>query len=186
MQKPATPNSAAWETEQVFDDCRDGLVRYLRYHLNDYSEAEDIAQESFVRFFQARIRNEPIHQPRAWLYRVAHNLLIDQGRKKRPELLDEQGWLAVEDRLPAITAAAAEAMEAKVQVAALPWKRLSPMELECLRLRSEDLKLREIAEVLELSISSVVSYISRALAKLRRGSEEAREAPEHPRATAAL
>jgi len=51
------PNAAAWETEELFTDCRDSLVRYLRYHLDDLSDAEDIAQESFIRFFHARTRN---------------------------------------------------------------------------------------------------------------------------------
>ena len=93
------PSSAASETEQLFGENRDSLVRYLRYHLDDQSEAEDIVQETFVRFSQARSRDEEIAQPRAWLYRVAHNLLVDYGRKRKPDLLDEQGWVAVEGHM---------------------------------------------------------------------------------------
>lgn len=174
-------NSAACETEQLFDQHRDSLLRYLRYHLDDRSEAEDIAQESFVRFYQARKEKEEILQPRAWLFRVAHNLLIDLRRKRKPELLDEQGWLAIE----AGFVEEPTRMDAEVQLSKLPWHRLSPMELECLRLRTEGLKYREIGEVLDLSISTVVSYISRALAKLRPAREEEFAISSDDRRTAA-
>jgi RNA polymerase sigma-70 factor (ECF subfamily) len=176
-----TANSAAWETEELFADCRDSLVRYLRYHLDDIAEAEDIAQESFIRFFRARTENEVILQPRAWIFRVAHNLLVDQGRKKKPDLLDDDGWHKVENRILAKPIA-----ELQIQISQLPWKRLSPMELGCLRLRAEGLKFREIGEVLDLSVSTVVSYISRAVKKLRATENEGRETPHHRRTTAAL
>jgi RNA polymerase sigma-70 factor (ECF subfamily) len=175
-------SSAARETEDLFGEYREGLLRYIRYHLDDRSEAEDIAQESFVRFYQARSREEEILQPKAWLFRVAHNLLVDLGRKKKPELLDEQGWLAVEGRMVVEPVR----LDRRAEVARLPWHRLTTMELECLRLRSEGLKLREIGEVLDVSISTVVSYISRALTKLRPAAEEEFAAPDDRRVAAAL
>jgi len=190
LRASGKPSSAASETEQLFGENRDSLVRYLRYHLDDASEAEDIAQETFVRFFQARSRDEAITQPRAWLFRVAHNLLVDYGRKRKPDLLDEQGWVAVEGHM----IVESNGLTAKAEVSKLPWDRLSPAELECLRLRTEGLKFREIGEVLELSISTVVSYVSRALAKLKAGKEELRtgkekknvDTPDHRRAARAL
>lgn len=177
------PSSAASETEQLFGENRDSLVRYLRYHLDDRSEAEDIAQETFVRYFQARGRDEKITQPRAWLFRVAHNLLVDYGRKRKPDLLDEQGWVALESHL----VVEPNGLNASAEVSKLPWDRLSPMELDCLRLRTEGLKFREIGEVLDLSISTVVSYVSRALTKLRSvsGKDKKVATPEHRRAAQA-
>ena len=174
-------DSAARETEDLFGEHQESLLRYIRYHFNDRSEAEDIAQESFVRFYQARSRKEEIRQPKAWLFRVAHNLLIDLKRRKKPELLDEQGWLTVEGRM------VVEPIRwDRAAVSGLPWHRLTPMEMECLRLRSEGLKLREIGEVLEVSISTVVSYISRAITKLRPAEEEEFAASDYQRAAAAL
>lgn len=155
-------DSAFRETEDVFASYRESLIRYLRYHMDDSSEAEDIAQEAFVRYYESRIRREEILQPRAWLFRVAHNLVIDRGRKKKPELLDDDAWQNMERRLVSPTAPA----DVKVYVSQLPWHQLSQMELECMRLRTEGLKLREIGEVLDLAISSVVSYLARATKKL--------------------
>ena len=182
MQGRGHPRSAAWETEELFTECRANLVRYLRYHLDDADEAEDLAQESFIRFFEARQREEPIQHPRAWLFRVARNLLVDRGRKKKPELLDQNGWLAAERRL----AVSASSVDTKVYLSQLPWKSLSPMELECLRLRTEGLKLREVGEVLNLTISSVVSYLARAAKKLGAAEVDHRKTSKHGRTPAAV
>jgi RNA polymerase sigma-70 factor (ECF subfamily) len=176
------PNSAAYETELLFAECRDNLIRYLRHHLDDDSEAEDIAQESFIRYFQARNQKEGIQQPRAWLFRVAHNLLIDWRRKRKPELLDERGWFGLEGR----SIVPVQSVEASIQVSQLSWQRLTEVELECLRLRSDGLRFREIGAVLGLSISTVASYLSRAVRKLQTAEVEKREAPEPGRAPATV
>lgn len=172
-------SNAAWETEELFADARSALMRYLRHHLDDVSAAEDIAQESFIRYYQARSQGEEIGQPKAWLFRVAHNLLVDYGRKRRPDLLDEDGWLRVEGKLQRSTGG----LEARVEIASLPWHKLTAAEMECLRLRSEGLKFREVAEVLDLTISTVASYVARAVKKLQETGSE-REAPEHGKSTA--
>lgn len=170
--------SAARETEDLFAENRDSLVRYLRHHLSDFAVAEDIAQESFIRFFQARSQGEDVTQPRAWLFRVAHNLLVDYGRKKKPELLDADGWLRVERQIGGTT----EGMEARAEVLSLPWHKLTRLEFQCLQLRSEGLKFREVGEVLDLSISTVASYIARALKKLQEEVEPSnRASPQHRR-----
>ena len=182
MQGFGHPRSATWETEELFAECRDSLLRYLRYHLDDADEAEDLAQESYIRFFEARQRDEPIQHPKAWLFRVARNLLVDRGRKKKPQLLDQNGWMNVERRLTVSPAS----IETKVYLSQLPWGDLSPMELECLRLRSEGLKLREVGEVLNLTISSVVSYLARAAKKLGAVEVDDKSSSKHRRAPAAV
>lgn len=180
MKSFGEEGGAAWETEGLFAENREGLMRYLRHHLDDLSTAEDIAQESFIRFFQARSQGEEIAQPRAWLFRVAHNLVVDYGRKKRPDLLDADGWLRIERR----TSSSSDSLEARAHVSQLPWDKLTRLELECLRLRAEGLKFREVGEVLGLSISTVTSYIARAVKKLKTAGPGEREAPQHGRTAA--
>lgn len=174
------PEPAAVDTERLFSECRDSLVRYLRSHAKDPNEAEDILQESFIRFFEARAEGEVIENPRAWLYRVARNLVIDRGRKRKPDLLDEKGWTVVEGSLASRT----RDVETAIEVSQLPWDALTSVETECLRLRAEGLKFREIGEVLDISISTVVSYVARAVKKLRTSEHARRETSEHRRATA--
>ncbi len=179
MDSFGTEPGAARETEELFAENRDSLVRYLRHHLSDYAVAEDIAQESFIRFFQARSQGEDVSQPRAWLFRVAHNLLVDYGRKKKPDLLDSDGWLRIERQV----GGSVDGMEARAEVLGLPWHRLTRLEFQCLQLRSEGLKFREVGEVLDLSISTVASYIARALKKLQEVEANNGETSQHGRTT---
>lgn len=174
-------SDATRETEDLFAENRDGLLRYLRHHVGDLAVAEDLAQESFIRYYQARCLGEEIEQPRAWLYRVAHNLLVDFGRKKRPDLLDEEGWL----RLAGQASTSSAGLEARAELSTLPWERLTGVEMECLRLRSEGLKFREVGEVLGISISTVASYVARAVRKLQGVEDGDRDSPKRGR-TASL
>ena len=179
------PARVAWETEELFVEHRESLMRYLRYRLNDFAAAEDIAQECFIRFFQARCQQEVIEQPKAWLFRVAHNLVIDHGRVKKLDLVGDDEWRMIE----AGVAAQDTQFDYRLQVSSLPWHKLTPTEMECLRLRAEGLKFREIAEVLDITISTVASYLARAVKKLRepqaaQTSKNAGETPEYGRVAA--
>jgi RNA polymerase sigma-70 factor (ECF subfamily) len=48
------------------------------------------------------------------------------------------------------------------------WKTLSPQQQQCLHLRAEGLRYREIAETMGLSISSVREFLSRAILRLQK------------------
>ncbi len=179
------PARVAWETEELFVEHRESLMRYLRYHLSDFAAAEDIAQECFIRFFQARRQQEIIEQPKAWLFRVAHNLVIDHGRTKKLDLVSDDEWRMIEAGL----ATQDTESEYRLRVSSLPWHTLTSTEMECLRLRAEGLKFREIAGVLDITISTVASYVARAVNKLRetqvgRASKDPSETPQYGRVTA--
>lgn len=71
------------------------LVGFAWHILGDRGEAEDVAQEAFIRL----MGKAPNWQPggakvRSWLYRVAVNLCIDRKRKHRPLQLDEDAPIA--------------------------------------------------------------------------------------------
>lgn len=57
--------------------------------------------------------------------------------------------------------------ERREQISAA-WKTLSPQQRQCLHLRAEGLRYREIAGTLGISISSVREFLSRAILKLRK------------------
>jgi RNA polymerase sigma factor (sigma-70 family) len=65
------------------------LRRFIRRHVNDSGEAEDILQEVFYELVGAYRLMQPIEQIGAWLMRVARNRIIDRFRKKRHEPLRE-------------------------------------------------------------------------------------------------
>lgn len=66
----------------VYQNYHSAIYRYIFHHLGTAQTAEDLTSEVFRRFLQA-LRNGggPTRQLRAWLYRVAHNLIVDHARR---------------------------------------------------------------------------------------------------------
>lgn len=75
------------------------ILDFAKRHLNRLMDAEDIAQEAFIRVWRKASQWQDRHlPPHSWLYRITYNLCIDQLRKTKPETdVDEQGSLANDD-----------------------------------------------------------------------------------------
>ncbi len=81
-------NQAAWRV--LVDRHLASVHGYAWYMLNDHAEAEDVAQETFLRL----LKKAPDWQPggaklKTWLYRVAINQCIDRRRAIRPQPLED-------------------------------------------------------------------------------------------------
>jgi RNA polymerase sigma factor (sigma-70 family) len=83
------------------------LRSFIRKHVADTGEAEDIVQEVFYELLEAYRLMKPVEHVTAWLFRVARNRMIDLFRKKKPESLNERVYssedgdtLLLEDLLP--------------------------------------------------------------------------------------
>jgi RNA polymerase sigma factor (sigma-70 family) len=88
----ATPDMKAAQDQGITDAIvreQARLRRFIRRHVNDSGEAEDILQEVFYELVGAYRLMQPIEQMGAWLMRVARNRIIDRFRKKRHEPLAE-------------------------------------------------------------------------------------------------
>jgi RNA polymerase sigma factor (sigma-70 family) len=68
----------------IYQNYRDAIYRYVYHHLGNAQTAEDLTSDVFRRFLQA-LRNGggPNRQLKAWLYRVAHNLIVDELRRRK-------------------------------------------------------------------------------------------------------
>jgi RNA polymerase sigma-70 factor (ECF subfamily) len=69
----------------------DQIYRYVFYRVQTVEEAEDLTEATFIRVWEdlrARKTKPAIQNFRAWVYRVAHNQVVDHYRKKRPDQLD--------------------------------------------------------------------------------------------------
>jgi RNA polymerase sigma factor (sigma-70 family) len=66
----------------IYDAYHRELASFVRTLERDPAAADDIVSESFVRLIDAVRRGRTPEQPRAWLYRVAANLVIDGGRRR--------------------------------------------------------------------------------------------------------
>src|SRR6266700_6871650 len=81
------------------------LRNFIRKHVADTGDAEDILQEVFYELLEAYRLMKPVEHVTAWLFRVARNRMIDLFRKNRPDSLNEpvsaeEDSATLEDLLP--------------------------------------------------------------------------------------
>lgn len=140
------------------------IVSFSARMLGDRAEAEDVAQEVFVKAWRAA---EGWQSGRArfstWLYRVAHNACIDRLRR-RPASLPE-GFDAPDDREGAADGLERRQKERAVRAAiqGLPERQRAAMAL-CYY---QGLSNRDAADILEISVEALESLLSRARRSLR-------------------
>ncbi|MCP3997362.1 MAG: sigma-70 family RNA polymerase sigma factor, partial [bacterium] len=150
------------------------VLSLIHRMLGDPIEAEDLAQEVFIKAFRHLERFDPGRKLSSWLFKIAHNTTIDRLRRKQPEIVsleagsdgDEGTWevLAVpEEQAPDRLA---ERSETAAGVAAA-LDRLRPQYREVLLLRFQHgLSYQEIADVLELAMGTVKIHLHRARKQL--------------------
>lgn len=156
------------EVTRAFEGLRDGVFRYVFGITGNAADAEDITQDVFLRLFTERHKGKTIGDTRAWVYRVAHNLAMDRYRRDAgaPEV-DARDWEQFQGAqiagTDALTGLIAEERHRKFEATL---SHLSLQERQCMELRMEGLRYREIAGVLGTRISSVQSYLVRAMQKI--------------------
>jgi RNA polymerase sigma-70 factor (ECF subfamily) len=77
--------------EACYRDHRSELLRFLVARTGDSGEAEEILQDVWIRLRQ--VPSAPIANGRAYLYRMAQNLVVDRIREKQRRMQRERTWL---------------------------------------------------------------------------------------------
>lgn len=155
------------QVDQLYRDARNDVYGYLLTLGLAPAQAQDLAQETFFRLYKELRTGAAIRNPRAWVFRVAHNLgLTEREREGRLEPVDTARLMARTDTGadPELRAMARE-QAAGIRQAL---ERLSPQQRRCLYLRAEGLRYHEIADVVGVSVSTVGEFLRRALAKLKK------------------
>lgn len=161
---------------RLFEKHHEELYRYLYHLTGDADAAADAAQTAFARMVERPPRDR---HPRAWLFRVATNVVRDRARTRRRRRGLLERWPArvpVADPPPDPQEAAlrsAERARVRRALAALDEK-----ERTILLMRERGFKHREIAAAVGTTTGSVGTMIARALDKLADHLKpEARSAP---------
>ena len=166
MAKMATGDVGAFE--QLLDAYQGAAYRYAYRIFRDRQIAEDASQEFFFKLFRNADRYQPAGKFTTYFYRVLHNLCLDFLRRmNRKSLPDFQSFenpvldtMPVNEGVGAPQAAAQLSEEKRLVREAIG--KLPPAQRQVIVLRElEELKYREIAEVLGLSLNEVKVLIHR-------------------------
>ena len=147
--------------EELYHRTRTAVYGLVLSYLKHPQDAEDVTQDAFVRIWDTAASYRPQGKPMAWLLTVARNLALMRLRErgKTQELTDEE-WSALPARDPDVTTEDRHVLRAALSV-------LSEQERQVVMLHAvTGLKHREIAQLLELPLATVLSKYRRALKKL--------------------
>jgi len=153
----------------TFNKCRDELVSTLLYLLGNPDDAQDAAQEAFLKCWRARHTIADVLNLRAWIFRVGLNAAKDfqrsaWNRKSRP-LPEDEVMMPGRDEAPGRSLEDQESLDRlRIAIAQL---RQEEKEVFLLRQNGE-LTYEQIAEIRNAPVGTVKTQMRTALIKLRK------------------
>ena len=156
---------------------RDALFHWFLGMTGSHADAEDLFQDCWIRMIRAADRFTAISF-KAWMWRIAKNLLTDYRRRQRGDLSldapvatgDDGTEVSLGERIASSESAPSERLEttdlyAKVVEAV---RRLPEKQREVFLLRTEaDLSFKEIAEQLGVPLNTALGRMHDAMEKLK-------------------
>jgi len=136
------------------------IYRFVRNH----TEADDLAQEAFIRAFKAIGRFDLRYPFSPWMYRIAINLTLNHLKKRKLPMTETDLERHASGNSP-VTAHEKDATRARVHaaIARLPLKLRQVLVLRVY----EDWSYAQIAQVLDIPIGTVMSRLARARQTLK-------------------
>ena len=148
---------------EIYDTYSLGIYRYAMRLLGDMSLAEDCVSETFARFLKSiQERRGPRDRLRAYLYRIAHNWIVDFYRRNE-KIVELSDTLRSEADVP--EEEAAKRIRQKQVRRAI--RHLTPDQQQVISLKYlEDWSNEEVARVMKKPVGAVKSMQHRALKSL--------------------
>jgi RNA polymerase sigma-70 factor, ECF subfamily len=160
---------------RLFDGLRAPVCRYLLCLGVNSADADEIIQETFLRLYRHLHAGGREDNIRGWVFRVAHNISINELRRRKHVVLSEpERWaeLSLSNIDPAPGPEELLLRKEKALRVCAAISMLSAQQKQCLYLRAEGFRYREIAEILGVTISTVAESLRRAIKKLMGDSNE--------------
>lgn len=171
LREENTATALQVQVAQLFEESREDVYRYLLTLGLTPPRAQEAVQEVFLRLYAVMKKGEEIQNPRAWVFRVAHNW----GLKVRARYAAESPF---DPELELRLASPAQSPEQellereKLRRFHRAVEGLSDRQRRCLLLRMEGLRYPEIGAALGISVSAVGEFLRRAVARLRKVRDE--------------
>ena len=152
----------------IHDEMADSLFRFALLRVGSREDAVDIVQTTFTRAWAHIRQGKEVPQPKAFLFKIARNLIVDSYRRSKTVSLDvlaeDDGFDPVDEQASNATIASAEwrIVEEALQT-------LSPVDREAIIMRFVEGRMpKEIAQITGLSENVVSVRINRAVERLKR------------------
>jgi len=159
--------------KEIYESESDAIFRFCVIRVSNREQALDITQETFLRLWQSLLEDKEIKNIKAFLFTVAHRLIIDWYRKKKSVSLDtiminnegeefeyEKMHLASNENI----LGGAEGRYLLTKIDELPGSAREPIYLRFV----EGLSPQEIGEILGISTNAASVRLNRGLVELRK------------------
>jgi len=158
----------------LLDKHRMSVVHFLYRMVQNHAEAEELAQEVFLRIYRSRATYEPTAKFTTWLFRIATHLALnalrdgkhDRAQERLDDTSSDLPARQVADVRPSVEQSMvyrAKLDEVRRAVAALPEKQRAAVLMH----KYQEMEYTQIARVLNCSESAVKSLLFRAYETLR-------------------
>ncbi len=166
--------------EELYRDHSKRLVGYVYHFLRSENEAEEVAQEAFLKLHSAKNTDEIISH-KAFLYRIAHNLAMKALRRRKIVRFDtgvDMEDIEVESNEPLADQRLSSKQEYKLfceAVAQLPPKCRQAFTLRVIHKKS----FKEVAKELNIAISTAEKHVLRGMRDCQAYMEKAKSARQN-------
>jgi RNA polymerase sigma-70 factor (ECF subfamily) len=151
----------------LFELFKKEIYLYIRASLSDVSDAEDLLQTTFLNAWMGLPKLKEVSKFKSWLYAIAHNLCVDQVRRRERE--EKRRLILLGEQHISLTEPSPEGKISRTELVMLALKEVQTKYRSCLLLQVVGgFSPLEVAEQLGLSKETVITYTSYARMQLRQ------------------
>lgn len=158
--------------DEIYSEVAPSVFRYVRRLTGSRAQAEDVLQETFLKFHLQLANETEIQQYRAWLFRVATNVVRDRRRSEVSSAIREENYAARGEIIDF-----RNHLESQ-QIVRRALRHLSPRMKQVLLLSAEGFSYREISGIADVEPAYVGVLLQRARAAFKKCYEEESERTE--------
>ena len=169
VSKPSCSARTRQRIIDLYDHLRPSLRAYLCCLGMRSDQAEDVIQDTFLRLVRHGFEQEEDDNLRGWVFRVAHNLSMDVHRSQRrcSQGKDDEAHPVIREHVdPRPSPEQQVILDERMRQFENAFAHLTPKQRQCVLLRAEGFRYREIALTLGISVQRVGELMQRSISLL--------------------
>lgn len=156
------------EVVEWFDQYHQTIFKFILLIVKDYSQAEDLTQETFVKAYQYYPSFKRNASPKTWLFSIAHNVSVDYLRKSKPIRLFREVFPATKKDPEMLPEQILEIKESARELYDVLDNMKEAYRKVIILRKMKGFSIIETAEILNWSESKVKATMFRAMAMLEK------------------